>query len=581
MGLHLLDLLEELLLAVMHLLDPTTIQCLRRTSRIFLRLFSDASFSHWHHPESHLPGRASRLPWYRANAAFERQALGRSSNFRYLMHMDDGRKQCVECTNTNLDNPPKAWDLANKHLFCSACLVDHPKVFFSAAEREKVLPWQSRTCIGHTGYIRLCEHEVITRAHVARRWAAALERAGTTWSVVIRECHHPSHRPAAGHQRLDESPADEDEVWPRAVLFVKNDCLCLQMQWIGHLRLPTGTTREAAVVSRDSVMAGLRELRRGAAEYIFPQSRPGPLPEMRCFDPNRCACFEIGSRGAAATNRFSGWAGMPRRDGTDGCRSDASHRLFPLMAADNQDSSHLAATNLNYAFKALGTCTVSVVTCRFEPCLKVNYQRNILCGPAWQTEWRTVDYSWLEAMDPDSYGLWRDESTKGVLWCLDSDCTNYYRYLERPLIRKCCPTPVLDNSSVLRRPDIPRCSWRIEGVWYNTKDSAAILAEQARLGRNQSDQEEWRKDLLSISHGTHIPPVPKHEPIDARVQEVSEVPGSEGTLGLANFESPRDSTINPSRSQPIEVRIPRLTGRPPPPSGFWKTMGQRIKSRFK
>ncbi|KAK1749595.1 hypothetical protein QBC47DRAFT_465489 [Echria macrotheca] len=40
MGLHLLDLPEELLLAVMQLLDPTTIQCLRRTGRIFLRLFS-------------------------------------------------------------------------------------------------------------------------------------------------------------------------------------------------------------------------------------------------------------------------------------------------------------------------------------------------------------------------------------------------------------------------------------------------------------------------------------------------------------------------------------------------------------
>jgi len=29
----------------------------------------------------------------------------------------------------------------------------------------------------------------------------------------------------------------------------------------------------------------------GAAQYIVPPSAPGPLPEKRCFDPNRCACL--------------------------------------------------------------------------------------------------------------------------------------------------------------------------------------------------------------------------------------------------------------------------------------------------
>jgi len=127
MGLYILDLPEELLLAVMKLLDPTAIQYLRRTSRIFLRRFSDSSFSHWHHPESHLPDRASRLPWYRANAAFEKEAFGgQFSDFRYLMHMDDSRKQCFECRNTNVENPQKVWHLVNEYLFCTACLVDHP-----------------------------------------------------------------------------------------------------------------------------------------------------------------------------------------------------------------------------------------------------------------------------------------------------------------------------------------------------------------------------------------------------------------------------------------------------------------------
>jgi len=190
------------------------------------------------------------------------------------------------------------------------------------------------------------------------------------------------------------------------VLFVTNDSVCLEMEWTGHLRLPAGTTHMTTAVSQDGVVAGLRELRKGVAEYMVPQSGPGTLPEMRCFDPNRCACFDIRVADESCDSTIrSGWAFMPKGDGTDGCRSDASHRLFPLMTANNQDWSHFTATNLSTALGAVGACTVSVVACPFGPCLKVNYGRQILCGPAWQTKWRTVDYSWLEALDPDSYGV--------------------------------------------------------------------------------------------------------------------------------------------------------------------------------
>lgn len=39
---------EELLLQIMHQLDPIGLQCLRRTSRLFLRLFSDGQFDRYH-----------------------------------------------------------------------------------------------------------------------------------------------------------------------------------------------------------------------------------------------------------------------------------------------------------------------------------------------------------------------------------------------------------------------------------------------------------------------------------------------------------------------------------------------------
>jgi len=44
MASKLLGLPEELLLTIIKLLDPTSIQCLRRADTVFLRLFSDHSF---------------------------------------------------------------------------------------------------------------------------------------------------------------------------------------------------------------------------------------------------------------------------------------------------------------------------------------------------------------------------------------------------------------------------------------------------------------------------------------------------------------------------------------------------------
>jgi len=99
---------------------------------------------------------------------------------------------------------------------------------------------------------------------------------------------------------------------------------------------------------------------------------------------------------------------------------------------------------------------------------------------------------------------------RGVLWCLNSDCTNYYRYLERPLVRKCCLVPVLDNSRVVSKAASLSFSWKIEGVWYKIQDRDGILAKQAGLlEKKTSDMALLRKDLLqSTSHSTHIPPVP-------------------------------------------------------------------------
>ncbi|KAK3339772.1 hypothetical protein B0T25DRAFT_560588 [Lasiosphaeria hispida] len=477
----LLNLSEELLLEIMKHLDSTSIQCLRRTSRIFLRLFSDRSFAQWHHPNSGLPRYTTKLPWYRGSPAFERQAYDKSSSFRYLMLLDETRKQCLSCRNANIDNPRKAWDLVHEYLFCAACLIDHPKAFFPATERGEKK--KTRACVGHTGYIRLCEHEVITRDNVAEAWGELLAlgpQSGENTHVWVRRCLHPSHNAPTSHDALEKSVAER--MHPTAVLRRGGNAVVLDMAWTGHLRVPHNSD-----ISADDMAACLPELRRGAAEHIVPQAGPGMLPEMRCFDPNRCGCLDWG--GKYPPN--SRWACMPAWSGGAGCRGDSSRRLLPFGdetvtegGMDEMQEAHVTVTGLSSTFGDASRWSVSVTHCPDrDKCLRFSYHRRIACGPYWQRDWTTLDYSWLEALDPDSYGLWRDKSTKGTFWCLDPTCTNYYRYLERPLVRKCYRAP----GGVFQRP--PRVKdagvWRIHGVPYRIRDSNLILAKQADLKKSK------------------------------------------------------------------------------------------------
>ncbi|KAK4447233.1 hypothetical protein QBC34DRAFT_410144 [Podospora aff. communis PSN243] len=220
-------------------------------------------------------------------------------------------------------------------------------------------------------------------------------------------------------------------------------------------------------------------LRRGAAEYIVPQAVPGMVPEMRCFDPNRCACLDWGDKFPSNSK----WACMPAWSGGDGCRGDVRHRLFS-PSGDGSSSSdaetstgeaHVAVSGLGNTFGEESRSSVSVTRCAdMKRCIRFDYHRRIACSPVWQYDaFTTVDYSWLEAIDPDSYGLWKDKDTKGTLWCSTSSCPNYYRYLERPLVRSCCMAKgaIFKDSSGVKDPPF----WIIDGNVYKLTNGTLLL----------------------------------------------------------------------------------------------------------
>ncbi|KAK3363985.1 hypothetical protein B0T25DRAFT_56627 [Lasiosphaeria hispida] len=452
---QLLDLPEELLLAIMRVLDPTSIQFLRRTHRIFLRLFSDPCFRHWQYDDLELSATKNgsmRFPWVRANLDFEKQAFNRS--FRYIMNLEKEQKQCLSCRMTRVENPGRAWDLANKFLYCEACHVDHPSAFFSPAERKK--GDEDRVCIGHEGYIRLCEHEVITKKMVVEAMPRLMGQGTTTaGEVVLLTCRHPSHLPTHHDTEADDLGLIHEHPTVMLKRVGSGVSAYIDLTWTGHLPLPEKGAQYR--FTANDMATYLDKFRRGAAEYIVPQAAPGGLPEMRCFDPNRCCCLDLD--GTYTANAPYQWSLVPGLcDRGPCCHADPSRRLAPLTPAsvlrgtENKGAmtpspghTHYARTYLGHAYSLFCGWAVDVNSCQSgEHCLEIFYRRRIPAALVTVPIWHTAEHSWLEAIDPDSYRLWEDAETRGTLWCTDASCTNYYRYLERPIIRECCGSALVD-----------------------------------------------------------------------------------------------------------------------------------------
>ncbi|KAK3345860.1 hypothetical protein B0T25DRAFT_520405 [Lasiosphaeria hispida] len=172
--------------------------------------------------------------------------------------------------------------------------------YFPRTERRHTRP---RRCIGHIRYVRLCEHEVL-------RWASVVEAArklamldpDTQLEEPVRvrlvTCQNPTYLPT--HHSFTEKGQP-------SIIMERSGTGTIQliMEWVGHMNLAQRTTdRGKRLGSTPTEIAHqLQHFRRRApAEFIAPQSAPGYLPEMKCFDPSRCCCLTGGTE--PATCRF-------------------------------------------------------------------------------------------------------------------------------------------------------------------------------------------------------------------------------------------------------------------------------------
>ncbi|KAK0655468.1 hypothetical protein B0T16DRAFT_487004 [Cercophora newfieldiana] len=416
---HLCRLPDTVLLRIMERLDPIGLQCLRRTSRLFLRLFGDDRFSHYHHDDDdddltrqgcadHTgPGPPVFFPWVRSRRVLECRYPQTPGTRPLGQLLQQDIRICATCRENR--EARQAWhralcikrtsDTALRR--CAPCDVHHPPAYFSRLRR----------CLGRLGHVRLCEHDgcVITW-DTALKYGKQLVKCDLPEPARVRllVCRDKSHLPTRHLHQQQAADGDEAGYYPSITITgSKSTAIRLCMEWTGCLPLRLATRDEEdekSLVTPGEMARLLKRFRHGSpAEFIVPQSTLGSLPEMRCFDPNRCRCLHY----AGKDDTPKGWLLGPRqrRSQNQACRfsSDSDGKLGVAMVSGTHTSRCTIGRDSEMRID-IGPSTTHAASARgrLPLCLGITYRRSILVA-AKGDECRAVTQSWYEAIDSRSY----------------------------------------------------------------------------------------------------------------------------------------------------------------------------------
>ena len=266
-----LRLPDELLLEIMKYLDPIDIQCLRRTSRVFLRLFGSTIFTSCHDFRYQ----------YRAEPLRRQQPLLDHRARKSFLPLLERDRYCGPCLRVRRLNLPLPRSLAERQLYCGRCQIHHAAGLFSVSQR-RLSETKTRICIAHEGYLRVCQHAVFRWSDI-ERWMAEVTRESTTpWMRKVL-CNHHEH-----DLQCEKQPADSARIeltlskWRRpsggdALSFriTRSDKQCFST-------IPTKISEVHQLLQRSSYD--------GVTQFILPEMWRGQSALIILFDPNRCSC---------------------------------------------------------------------------------------------------------------------------------------------------------------------------------------------------------------------------------------------------------------------------------------------------
>jgi hypothetical protein len=466
-----------------------TIECLRRVSRVFLRLVPQVFPDMYESVPSNRPVTiAAWGAWYQRvhhwGKARDPQTLPSDvqSALARLLQKD---MYCDGCRTARAarDWGEKLKKATKEYLHCSACRIDHPACLFSAQGRSN--PTETRICIGHEGFLRLCRHKVIRWSDLCPNGRAPNDR-DSGWPMLssIASCEHPDHVFRCGKRRVISIlfPCR-----PGAKLSYKNRTspATLRLTWIPEIHLET---KEGQTLTADGLRSRLAELRADAGCFICPESKPGELIELLWFDPNRrdvgiqfegahTINWKLVSQPRVGSNLDRTPPQDPQTPGELGAFVQERKSYHPKSVAypeeliksraESQKVSSLRMTlagTIDYfhvgVSRLLHGCSTkrmrlpknpirghfSMTKTPFGPDWSGGVSRVIVEGHFCGHTYASIEFerhvvifggdlplrmspNWYHSLDPDSYNLKDDQDGFGVYWCLQPRCANYYRYV--------------------------------------------------------------------------------------------------------------------------------------------------------
>lgn len=302
-------------------------------------------------------------------------------------------------------------------------------------------PWSERLCIGRQGYVRLCEHEVITwaevEAYIAQSWREP--NNNPTGSIELRGCEIPD---SDHKQRLGYNISGFHSATLHFLSAFTNARLnpTLSLKWRVHLERAAAPEMAVSRPPTTGEMQAMAQvLRLEGAASMLPAEGPSHLPELDCFSaPWNCGRLR----------------GLMRR-GAEQTTSQPSTRLPPEEFWSSEhagvngpcNSSHSASVPSSRL--GLGLIITTWRGHRFfqEPGLDFAYRKSFSVSDE-KTNIHSADgitltpsHDWYHAMDRNSYS-W--EGGCGALEsCQNQSCRNYYNLATvtkhfRPDISRTC-----------------------------------------------------------------------------------------------------------------------------------------------
>ena len=421
---------DKVLARILQVSDVVTVQCLRQSSRIFLRLAPTAR-----HKEEYTRSRGDRYPW---PTFTQRWLPEHAKTFASLLTRDE--YACEDCVAArhSADWQARVTATTKTYLHCSGCQADHPVCLFSVEERRKDL--SKRVCIGHEGCMSLCKHVRVPWSLVLAVANGQIKPDRRFSMIQCTKGGHSQGCPHDGAPRLRDVRGGSGSWEPNAHGYhspkrrfpvTMGERFVVMLEWQKHLPLPLGTNGR---LQAEELERGIKELYEEEGRFICPPLRPGPAFGTELFDPCRCDCLEYaGGTGTA-------WERPPKNWRTwTTCRTDPSRGIDP--SREDQDCATIDGFHkdilsdrfrCNRRVRKVSRWMAQMANISKcwggEGCLIVDYVTTVML-PADGRRLSKMDRNWYAALDPDSYGLTNDIDGFGIYWCKAEGCRNYYRFI--------------------------------------------------------------------------------------------------------------------------------------------------------